>query len=71
MLLRPNFDKLVDRLLISFQDDGSILLSKDLTTDALESLGIRKASKLRLVRPATLPYCNGTANSSLIGKSGH
>lgn len=56
LLLTPNFDKLVDLFLISFKDDGSILLSKNLTAEAVEGLGIQKSSRLRFVRPATLPY---------------
>jgi hypothetical protein len=56
MLLTPNFDKLVDLLLVSFNDDGSILLSKNLTAEAVEVLGVKKSSRLRFVRPATLLY---------------
>lgn len=56
LLLTPNLDKLVDRLLISFNDDGSILLSKDFHTEARAALGINKKSRLRFVRPANLPY---------------
>jgi len=33
LLLTPNFDSLFDQFLISFNDDGSILLSKDLTAE--------------------------------------
>jgi hypothetical protein len=56
LLLTPNLDRLVDRCLIAFNDDGSILLSKDLTAEELAILGVSEKSKLRFVRPAMLPY---------------
>ncbi len=56
LLLTPNLDKLVDRCLIAFNDDGSILLSKDLTTEERAILGASEQSKLRFVRPQMLPY---------------
>jgi HNH endonuclease len=56
LLLTPNLDRLVDRLLIAFNDDGSILLSKELMADELAILGVTERSKLRFVRPAMLPY---------------
>ncbi len=56
LLLTPNMDKLVDRCLIAFNDDGSILLSEDLAAEELAILGVSEKSKLRFVRPAMLPY---------------
>jgi len=56
LLLTPNLDRLVDRCLIAFNEDGSILLSKDLTSVELAALGVSEKSKLRFVRPAMLPY---------------
>jgi hypothetical protein len=56
LLLTPNLDKLIDRCLIAFSDDGSILLSKELTARELSILGVSERSKLRFVRPAMLPY---------------
>jgi HNH endonuclease len=56
LLLTPNLDKLFDRLLIAFNDDGSILLSKDLGAKEREILGVSEQTKLRFVRPAMLPY---------------
>jgi hypothetical protein len=56
LLLTPNLDKLVDRFLIAFNDDGSILLSKDLSAEELAILGVSERSKLRFVRPSMLPY---------------
>ncbi len=46
LLLLPNFDKLFDRGLISFDDDGHVLIS-ELFTDA-EIFGISKSLKIRL-----------------------
>lgn len=56
LLLTPNLDKLFDRLLISFNDDGSILLSNALSAEEWVALGINKKSRLRFVRPANLRY---------------
>jgi hypothetical protein len=42
--------------LISFKDDGSRLLSKDLSAETMAVLGVGEKSKLRFVRPAALPY---------------
>jgi hypothetical protein len=56
LLLTPNLDKLVDRCLIAFNDDGSTLLSKELNAGELSILGVNEKSKLRFVRPAMLPY---------------
>jgi len=56
LLLTPNLDKLVDRFLISFNDDGSILLSKNLGTEERVILGVSEQSRLRFVRPAMRPY---------------
>lgn len=56
LLLTPNLDKLVDRLLIAFNDDGSILLSKSLSAEVRMTLGVNEQSRLRFMRPAVLPY---------------
>jgi hypothetical protein len=56
LLLTPNIDRLVDRCLIAFNDDGSILLSKELTAQEWAILGVSEKSKLRFVRPTMLPY---------------
>lgn len=56
LLLTPNLDKLVDRCLVAFNDDGSILLSKELTAEERSILGVSERSKLRFVRPTMLPY---------------
>jgi hypothetical protein len=56
LLLTPNLDKLVDRCLIAFKDDGLILLSKELGATEREILGVSERSKLRFVWPKMLPY---------------
>ena len=56
LLLTPNLDKLFDQFLISFKNDGEILLSKELSAEERTALGVTERSKLRFVRPAMLPY---------------
>ena len=56
LLLTPNLDKLFDQTLISFKNDGAILLSKELSADERTALGVDERSRLRFVRPAMLPY---------------
>jgi predicted restriction endonuclease len=56
LLLTPNLDKLLDSCLIAFDDEGSILPSKQLTTRVKTVLAVSERSKLRFVRPAMLPY---------------
>ena len=46
LLLTPNFDKLFDKGYISFESDGSIILSKFLTKTEYNKLGIFSNSKL-------------------------
>ena len=55
LLLAPHYDRLFDQGLISFKDDGSILLS--CTAKKLPSeFGLSKAMKLRKLNPKHLPY---------------
>jgi HNH endonuclease len=56
LLLTPNFDRLFDQCLISFSDDGSILLSKNLSDEMRAALGVTERHRLRFVRPEMLPY---------------
>lgn len=46
LLLTPNYDKLFDKFLISFDNNGKILLSSLLEKSHLEKLGISKDDKL-------------------------
>jgi len=44
-------DKLFDRGLISFADDGALLVSDELDRDDAIALGLRPNMRLRIVRP--------------------
>lgn len=48
ILLSPTLDALFDKHLISFSDEGSILLSKKLGDGVLESLNIKKEMRIRV-----------------------
>lgn len=57
-MLTPTFDKLFDLNLISFTNEGKILLSNNLDTEDLQSLGITGNEKLKMgkVSQSTLNY---------------
>uniref|UniRef100_UPI003F498725 HNH endonuclease n=1 Tax=Acinetobacter tandoii TaxID=202954 RepID=UPI003F498725 len=55
LLLSPNFDALFDKGLISFKDDGKILISKALSNDVRNTLGILKDTKVAL-QPSHAKY---------------
>ncbi len=46
ILLSPIYDKLFDKYLISFEDNGNILISDELTNNDLNALNVRKTDKL-------------------------
>jgi len=48
LLLSPTFDALFDRHLISFKNNGSIILSDRIDTDAYQKIGISGKERLRL-----------------------
>jgi predicted restriction endonuclease len=56
LLLLPQFDDLFDLGLVTFSDEGSILLSKALKGVPLSLLGIDSRSRLRHIREAHKPY---------------
>lgn len=56
LLLTPNLDKLFDQFLISFKNDGAILISKELREEERDALGVSERSRLRLAWPAMQPY---------------
>ncbi len=56
LLLIPNLDKLFDRGLISFMDDGRLVLSKLLTDKDARDLGVRNGMCLRDVPAGIVPY---------------
>ena len=55
ILLSPNFDALFDRHLISFENDGSILISTKLSPKDIEALGVNEAIKIS-VTEGMVPY---------------
>lgn len=56
LLLSPNLDDLFDKHLISFKDDGQILISKRLESTNYVKLGIDTSMKLREVSTGMKPY---------------
>ncbi|WP_286970719.1 HNH endonuclease [Flavobacterium sp. UBA4854] len=46
ILLSPIYDKLFDKYLISFDDNGNILISDELTNNDLVALNVKKTDKL-------------------------
>lgn len=55
-LLVANLDALFDKFLISFDDDGIILISSTIPEKEWELIGISKSMRLRFVKPDHLPY---------------
>ena len=55
LLLAPHYDRLFDQGLISFKDDGSILLSS-IAEKLPPEFGLSKSMKLRKLNPKHLPY---------------
>jgi predicted restriction endonuclease len=56
LLVLRQYDRLFDRGLISFADDGAILLSEALPRGKLPLLGVREDARLSEVDPAHRPY---------------
>lgn len=57
LLLSPHYDKLFDAGLISFSDDGKLLLSKRLPEHVVQAW-ILENQELRIVYPQSAPYLN-------------
>ena len=55
ILLSPNFDALFDRHLISFENDGSILISTKLSPKDIEALGVSNSVRIT-VSEGMIPY---------------
>ena len=55
ILLSPNFDALFDRHLISFENDGSILISDKLSQKDREALGVNESIRIPVSEGMT-PY---------------
>lgn len=56
ILLSPNVDALFDRHLISFQDDGNIIIDDSLTDNDLKLLNIKRNMKLSHVSSGMVKY---------------
>ena len=56
ILLSRNLDGLFDRYLITFNDEGKILISKKISKSDLKALGINKNMSLRFVEKDMLPF---------------
>jgi hypothetical protein len=48
ILLSPNYDALFDKNLISFSDEGTLIISKSINTKDLKTLGIEKKSTIKV-----------------------
>jgi predicted restriction endonuclease len=56
LLLIPNLDSLFDKGFISFDNDGAILLSPQLSSAVADQLGVKKSMCLRKIIPQHQPY---------------
>ena len=56
LLLLPNYDKLFDKGLISFEDDGRIIISPLIEKEEYKILGINPDDKLFNLYPENKPY---------------
>ena len=55
ILLSPNVDSLFDKHLISFSDDGTMIISKSISLSHIELLGLSKSINI-LVTDRMIPY---------------
>ena len=56
LLLSASVDRLFDRGLISFDDDGGLLVSPEVSDEDLTSMGVRRDMRLSAVHPRHRPY---------------
>ena len=56
LLLTPNLDRLFDRGLISFQEDGKSLIARRVDAETRRHFGVHPGLKLRHIPRATAPY---------------
>lgn len=56
LLLLPNYDKLFDKHLISFDDNGKIIISPQIKKEEYKVLGISPKDKLFKILPKNKPY---------------
>jgi hypothetical protein len=70
LLLIPNLDHLFDKGLITFNQDGSILISVTLSSMERQQLGISKALKLRELPSETRPFLDYHSSKVFVDSSG-
>jgi hypothetical protein len=56
LLLAPSHDAAFDSGLISFTDDGAMLVSSGVSAEQLKRIGVDPSASLRQTEPAHLPY---------------
>lgn len=56
ILLSPNYDALFDRHLLSFEKDGSILLSDSISTEAYHKIGVTGLEKIKRLNSVNHEY---------------
>lgn len=56
LLLIPNLDKLFDKGLVTFKDDGQIIFSERINDNSRATLGLSDSFKLRTIRSEHIPY---------------
>ena len=65
ILLSPNYDALFDRHLISFNDDGQIMLSESVPKDLTASLSISGKEKIKVFEDESV-FAEAQSESSMI-----
>lgn len=56
LLLLPNYDKMFNKGYISFNNDGTIILSNKVNETEFEKLGIKKSDRLYKIEVGILPF---------------
>jgi hypothetical protein len=62
LLLSPTYDALFDRHLITFEDNGKIILSKNIEMQAFEKIGVIGKEKIKNFSPHNLIYLDRHRN---------
>ena len=70
-LLVANLDALFDRFLVSFDDQGKLMVSPRLSAVEMQKLGLTQGMKLRWVERQHLPYLHWHRNQFILATSNH
>ena len=70
-LLVANLDALFDRFLVSFDDQGKLMVSPRLSAVEMQKLGLTQGMKLRWVEKQHLPYLHWHRNQFILATSNH